>query len=74
MLHQLRQNVLGDVDRNGEADALGRHDDRRVDADHLAAAVDQRAAAVAGVEGGVGLNDVVDQVAGDAAQAFAPGR
>ena len=38
-------------------------DDSRVDADHPAAAVDQRAAAVARVQRGVGLDHVVDQVA-----------
>ena len=68
MLEQLRQNVAGHVDRNGEADALGGPDHGRVDADDLAAAVNQWTAAVARVEGGVGLDDVIDQVAGDAAQ------
>ena len=48
-------------------------DDRGVDADDPAAAVDERAAAVAGVQGGVGLDDVVHQVAGDAAQRPAQG-
>ena len=73
VLHQLRQDVLGHVDRDGEADALGRLDDGRVDADDPAAAVHERAAAVAGVQGRVGLDDVVDQVAGDAAQRPAQG-
>ena len=68
MLEQLRQDVAGHVDRDGETDSLRRLDDRRVDADHPAAAVDKRSAAVAGIQGRVGLNDVVDQVAGDAAQ------
>jgi len=68
VLHQLRQDVLGHVDRRGEADTLRREDDGRVDADDLAATVRQRTAAVAGVEGGVGLDDVVHQVPGQAAQ------
>ena len=46
---------------DGEADALRRADDRGVDADHLAARVDQRPARVAGIERRVGLDDVVHQ-------------
>ena len=46
------------VDRHGQAEADA--GDRGVDPDHAAAAVDQRAARVAGVERGVGLDDVVD--------------
>ena len=68
MLEQLRQNVLGGTDGNGETDSLGRGDDGGVDADHPAASVDEGAAAVAWIQGGVGLNDVVDQVSSDAAQ------
>src|SRR5207248_7922398 len=71
VLHELRQDVARHVDRNGEANALGWPDDRRVDADHQAAAVDQGPAAVAGIEGCIGLDDVIDQVAGDAAQGAA---
>ncbi len=49
---------------NGETDALGVIADRLVDADQLAVQVDQGAAAVAGVDGRVGLqNVVVDGVA-----------
>src|SRR5205823_14738769 len=68
VLDELRQQVLGRVDRDREADALGGQDDGRVDADHLAPAVHERAAAVAGVEGGVRLNHIVHEVAGAAAQ------
>jgi hypothetical protein len=46
---QLGRDELGGVAGDGEADSLGRTDDRGVDADDLAAAVDERAAAVAGV-------------------------
>jgi hypothetical protein len=49
------------VDRGGKAKALGRQYHSRVDADHLAARVDERAAGIAWAERGVGLNDVVDQ-------------
>src|ERR1700690_37102 len=71
MLHdplrdQLRRDALDGVDRDGEADAdvavaAARGLDLRVDADHLAAAVEERAAGVAVVEGGVRLDDVVDR-------------
>ena len=46
------------VDRDGEAEADA--GDRGVDADHAAEAVDERAARVARVQRGVGLDDVVD--------------
>ena len=56
------------VARDGEADALRGADDGGVHADDLAAGVDERAAGVAGIERGVGLEDVVDEPAGSAAQ------
>ena len=59
--NQSRHDELGGVARYGKAQALRRQDDGGVDADDFAARVDQRAAAVAGVEGGVGLDHVVDQ-------------
>ncbi len=58
---------------NGEADPLRRLDDRGVDPDDAAPAVEQRAAAIARVERGVGLDHVVDEVSGDAPQAAAQG-
>ena len=50
------------VDRDGEADAhraAAADEDEGVDPDHLAVRVHQRAAAVAGVDGGVGLDHVL---------------
>ena len=73
VLHELRHDPPGHVDRDGEADPLRRLDDRGVDADDPAPAVEQRAAAVARIERGVGLDHVVDEVAGDAPQAAAQG-
>ena len=55
-----------------QSPCAGKH--RRVDADHFAARVDQRAAGVAGIERGVGLNDVVDQPPGLRAQRAARAR
>src|SRR5271156_2991397 len=57
----MARDQLGAVDRDGEADSLRGQYDRGVDADYLAARVDQRSAGVTGIERGVGLNDVVDQ-------------
>ena len=48
------------VRSHGKADALRAHDDRGVDADHLARRRHQRAARIAGVERGVGLHHVLD--------------
>src|SRR5690606_5667011 len=64
VLDDLVRDALGDVRRNREAEAdraalLGRRRvrrrDRDVDADELALVVDERAARVAGVDGGIGL-------------------
>jgi hypothetical protein len=52
--HGLRGHRKADADR-----AAGRRDDQRVDADHLAVEVEQRAAGIAAVDGGVGLDVVV---------------
>ena len=56
---QLRQNRRRAVDRHREADAARARADRGVDADHFAARVDERSAAVAEVDRGVGLNVIV---------------
>ena len=61
VLNQFSADPFGEIDGNGEADALiaaGTAGNRRVDADDLAVEVHQRAAAVAGIDGGVGLNEV----------------
>ena len=60
---------LRGVDRDREADRLRAADDRGVDADHLAARVQQRPARVARVERRVGLDHVRDQPAGAGAHA-----
>ena len=65
---QLRDDLLHRVGRHREADAdvagrAVRRRDLRVDADHLRLVVEQRAARVAGVDGRVGLDDVVDREA-----------
>ena len=56
--HELR-GVAGDR----KANALRAADDGGIDADHLGAGRHQRAAGVAGIERGVGLNDVFDRPA-----------
>src|SRR5213080_329135 len=65
-LHQLVHDGAREVDRNGEAVAsvearLAR--DRRIDPDHLAPDVHQGAPRVAGIDGRVGLDEVLDRVA-----------
>ena len=62
VLLQLAEDLAGEVARHGEADALvaaALAEDRRVDADQLAARVDERAAGVAGIDRGVGLDEVL---------------
>ncbi len=54
------EDALDHIDGNGEADAhaaAGARIDRRIDAHEPAPGVDQRAAGIAGVDGGVGLNE-----------------
>ena len=66
VLDQLRDDVADAVDRDGEADAgvaAAGGGDLRVDADHAAGGVEQRAARVAGVDGGVGLHGAGDREA-----------
>ena len=61
-LDQLLHHVLDHVRGNGEANAhvaAGLRQDRGVDADQLAAQVDQRAARVARVDGRIGLDEVL---------------
>src|SRR5215831_19194103 len=58
---ELAHHLLGGVDRDREADALGHRDDRRVDADDAGPRVDQRPARVARVQRDVSLDDVLDQ-------------
>ena len=62
------QQAAGDelrgVDANGETDPLRRQNRSRVHSNHSACGIDQRAAGVAGVECGIGLNDIVDQASG----------
>ena len=70
---ELGGDEFGGVDADGEAEALRGHDGRGVDADDLAARVDERAAGVAGVEGGVGLDDLVHHAAAGGAHAAAEG-
>ena len=59
--------TLHHVGGNGEADALraaGAREDRGVDADQPPAEIDQRAAGIAGIDGGVGLDE--ELIVGDA--------
>ncbi len=61
----LLENAAGDGDRDGEADALrsaALRVDHAVDADEVAAAVDQRATGVAGIHRGVGLDEVLEAI------------
>jgi hypothetical protein len=57
---QLREDRGRAADRDGEADAARARADGRIDADDVAVGVDQRAAAVAEIDRGVGLNVVVE--------------
>ena len=60
---QLAHHVVGQVGRNRKADAdvaAGRRVDRRIDADQLAAQIDQGAAGIARIDRGIGLDEVLD--------------
>jgi hypothetical protein len=68
LLDEPRGHPARGVARYREADALRGADDGRVDADDLAARVDKRSPGIAGIERGVGLDHVVDEPPGGAAQ------
>ena len=70
--NQRDRHALGGRRRDREADALRRQDHRRVDADDVAARVDQRSAGIAGIERRVGLQHVVEQAAGAARASSGP--
>ena len=62
VLHQIVDDALREIARHGEADPLiaaALAEDAGVDADQLAARVDQRAARVARVDRRVGLDEVL---------------
>ena len=64
-LLQLVGDAADHVDRDGEADAdiaAGAGQDGRGEADQFAAQVDQRAAGVARIDGGVGLDEILEAV------------
>src|ERR1700730_5387707 len=54
---QLQEILVDGLDRDGEADALPPLQHQGVDADHLTVLPDQRAAAVAGIDRCVGLQE-----------------
>src|SRR5216683_1956159 len=60
---QTAGNELGCINRSGEGDSLGRHNHRRVDANHLSARVNQWPTRIAGIECGISLNHSVHQSA-----------
>ncbi len=64
---QLPSDTLGDLGRNGETDSRSAADDHRVDPEHSAVKVHERAAGVPRVDAGVGLQIVLDFVCADAA-------
>ncbi len=67
MRHELLHHAADQIDRNREAQAFRRRlvrrgaEHGRVDADELAFRVHQRAARVAGVDSGVGLDEVLER-------------
>ena len=67
VIEDILHDAAGQIDRDREADALDAHvaavalvEHRRVDADQFAARIDQRAAGVAGVDRGIGLNEILE--------------
>ena len=59
LVDQLLGDAAGPVDRNGKAEASpGPRADQGVDADHLTLRIEQRTAGVAGVDRGIGLDQI----------------
>jgi hypothetical protein len=74
MLNQFAKHELRRIARNGKTDALRAHDDGGVDADDFATRRNERAARIAGIERGIGLDHVLDQAPGARAQRAAERR
>ena len=68
LVHDVLRHVGGDGEADPDVAARGR-EDLRVDADQLAARVDERAAGVALVDGRVGLEEVLEAAVADARRA-----
>ena len=56
--------VLGGVDGNCKTETLGGHNHRGVDADDFAGGGDQGASGIPGIEGRIGLDDIINETAG----------
>jgi hypothetical protein len=63
MLDQFAENEPGGVACDRKADALRAHDDRRIYPNDLSPRRDQRASGISRIEGGIGLDHVLDQPA-----------
>ncbi|PRD36405.1 UNVERIFIED_CONTAM: hypothetical protein NCL1_08904 [Trichonephila clavipes] len=71
LVAQLTHHLHGDIDRNRERqahEAAGAAVDLRVDADHLAGGVEQRAAGIARIDGDIGLDEGHVGIAGQRAR------
>src|SRR6266550_2634847 len=66
--HELAGDDLGRIDPDRKADPLGREDHRGVHPDHAAATVHQGPARIARVQGGVGLDHIIDETPRDLAE------
>src|SRR5205085_4384269 len=64
VLDQPTGDIFGRVHGDGETNPLGRQDHGRVHAYHFSARVDQRAAGIARIQRGIGLENVVHEPAG----------
>jgi len=61
---EIVRDTLGGVDGDGETDArgcAGGRVDSGVDADDFAVGIDERASGISAIDGGVGLNGLIDE-------------
>src|SRR5262245_56745776 len=73
MCQELWNDPHGRIDRDCKADSLGHREDGGIDTDDATVRIDEWATRVAGVQSHIGLNDVVDEAAGRAAERAADG-
>src|SRR4030067_515532 len=58
LFDEITQDLFGHINGNGKSYACARLDDHGINSNHLSVDIDQRASAIARIDGGIGLNEI----------------